>query len=110
MRFSPVHSSTLDTVVGDYAEDSVMHVGDADGTVPTVDTNDRAADAETMVYLGSLEDVVEGFFAAALAPSPLLLDQITLGMEVQVPEEEVMVGPGVVASLASQEKAKLTAW
>jgi len=87
-----------------------MHVGDADGTVPTVDTNDRAADAETMVYLGSLEDVVEGFFAAALAPSPLLLDQITLGMEVQVPEEEVMVGPGVVASLASQEKAKLTAW
>jgi len=27
-----------------------------------------------------------------------------------VPEEEAMVGPGVVASLAAQEKAKLTAW
>jgi len=27
---SPVHSSTLDTVVGVYADDSVMHVGDAD--------------------------------------------------------------------------------
>ena len=38
------------------------------------------------------------------------LDQITSGMEVQVPEEEAMVGPGVVASLAAQEKAKLTAW
>jgi len=27
-----------------------------------------------------------------------------------VPEEEAMVGPGVVASLVAQEKAKLTAW
>ena len=33
-----------------------------------------------------------------------------LGMEVQVPEEEAIVGPGVVAFLAAQEKAKLTAW
>ena len=31
-------------------------------------------------------------------------------MEVQVPEEEAMVGPGVVAFLAAQEKAKLTVW
>ena len=30
---SPVHSLALDLVVGVYAEDSVMHVGDADGTV-----------------------------------------------------------------------------
>jgi len=30
-------------------------------------------------------------------------------MEVQVPEEEMMVGTGVVAFLAAQEKAKLTA-
>jgi len=43
---SPVHSSALDTVVGVYAEDSVMHVGDADGTVAMVDTDDRAADAK----------------------------------------------------------------
>ena len=38
------------------------------------------------------------------------LDQVTLGLEVQVPEEEVMVGLGVVAFLAAQEKAKLTPW
>jgi len=62
------------------------------------------------VDLGSLEDVVEGFFAAASAPWPLSLDQVTSGMEVQVPEEEAMVGPGVVASLAAQDKATLTAW
>ena len=62
-----------------------------------------------MLDLGGLEDVVEGFFADASAPSTLSLDQVTLGMEVQVPEEETVVGPGVVASLAAQEKAKLTA-
>ena len=116
---SPVHSLALDTVVGVYAEDSVMHVGDADGTVHVgdadgtvamVDTDDPAADAEMRVDLGSLEDVVEGFFAAALAPWPLSLDQVTSGMEMQVPEEEAMVGLGVVAFLAAQEKAKLTAW
>jgi len=83
-----------------------MHVGDA----AMVDTDNRAADAEMMVDLGGLEDVVEGFFAAASAPSPVSIDQVTLGMEVQVPEEEAMVGPGVVAFLAAQEKAKLTAW
>jgi len=71
-----------------------------------VDTDDQATDAEIMVDLGGLEDVVEGFFAAASAPSPVSLDQVTLGMEVQVPEED----PGVVAFLAAQEKAKLTAW
>jgi len=38
-RVSPVHSLALDTVVGVYVEDSVMHVGDADGTVATVDTD-----------------------------------------------------------------------
>jgi len=63
-----------------------------------------------MVDLGGLEDVVEGFFAAVSAPSTVSLDQVTLGLEVQVPEEEAMVGPGVVAFLAAQEKAKLTAW
>jgi len=91
---SPVHSLALDTVVGVYAEDSVMHVGDTDGTVAMVDTDDQAADAEMMVDLGGLEDVVEGFFAAASAPSPLSLDQVTLKMEVQVPEEEAMVSLG----------------
>jgi len=107
---SPVQSSALDSVVGVFAEDSVTHVGDADGTVAMVDTDDRVADAEMMVDLSGLEDVVEGFFAAASAPWPVSLDQVTLGMDVQVPEEEVMVGPGVVAFLAAQEKAKLTAW
>jgi len=107
---SPVHSLALDSVVGVYVEDSFMHVGDADGTVAIVDTDNQAADTEMMVDLGGLEDVVEGFFAAASALSPVPLDQVTLGMEVQVPEEKAMVGPGVVAFLAAQEKAKLTAW
>ena len=47
-----------------------------------------------MVDLGGLEDVVEGFFENASVPSPLSLDQVTLGMELQLPEEEAMVGPG----------------
>ena len=55
--------------VGD--TDGTVHVGDADGTVAMVDTDDRAADAEMRVDLGGLEDVVEGFFAAASAPSPV---------------------------------------
>jgi len=87
-----------------------MHVGDAVGTVATVDTDDQAADEEMMVDLGGLEHVVEGSFADTSAPLPLSLDQVTLGMEVQVPEGEAMVGPGVVACLSAQEKAKLTAW
>ena len=85
-----------------------MHVGDADGTVAMVDTDDQAADAEMSVDLGGLEDVVEGFFAVALSPSPVSVDQVTLGMEVQVPEVEVMIDPEVVAFLTAQEKAKLT--
>ena len=105
-----MHSTALDTVVGVYADDSVMHVGDADGTVATVNTDDRAADEEMMVDLGGLEDIVEGFFADASAPSPLSLDQVSLGMEVQVPEEEATVSPGGVVSLTAQEKAKLTVW
>jgi len=100
---SPVHSSALDTVVGVYVDDSVMLVGDADGTVARVDTDDRAADEEMMVDLGGLEDVVEVFFADVSASAPLSLDQVTLGLEMHVPEEEAMVGPGVVASLAAQE-------
>ena len=66
-----MHSLALDSVVGVYAEDSVMHVGDADDTVAMVDTDDRVADAEMMVDLGGLEDVLEGFFAPASAPSPV---------------------------------------
>jgi len=95
---SPVHSLALDLVVGVYAEDSVtvMHVGDVDGTVAMVDTDDRAADAEMMVDLGGLEDVVEGFFAATSAPPSESINQTTLGLEVQVPEEEEMVSTGVV--------------
>jgi len=40
----------------------------------------------------------------------LVPDQDDLGVEVQVPEEEAMDGPGVVESLAAQEEAKLVAW
>jgi len=64
---------------------------------------DGCSETPEKVDLGGLEDVVEGFFAAASAPSPLSLDQVTLGIEVQVPEEEAMVGPGVVAFLTAQE-------
>jgi len=55
-------NDAMDTVVGVYAEESVMHVvdadgtvhvGDADGTVAMVDTDDRAVDAE-MTGLGML--------------------------------------------------------
>jgi len=67
---SPVHSSALDSVDGVHAEDSVMHVGDTDGTVAMVDMADRAADAEMMVDLGGLEDVVEGFFATVSTSLP----------------------------------------
>jgi len=67
---SPVHSLALDSIDGVHAEDSVMHVGDTDDTVAMVDTDDRDADAEMMVNLGGLADVVEGFFAPASAPSP----------------------------------------
>jgi len=105
---SPVHSSALDSVVGVYAEGSVMHVGDADVTVALVDTDDRPTDAEMLVDLDCLEDVVEGFFAVVLSPSPVSVDQVTLGMEVQVPEVEVMIDPEVVAFLTAQEKAKLS--
>ena len=89
-----MHSLALDTVVGVYADDSVMHAGDTDGAVATVNMDDQGADEEMMVDLGGLEDVVEGFFENASVPSPLSLDQVTLGMELQLPEEEAMVGPG----------------
>jgi len=60
-----VQSSASNTDVGVYADDSVVHVGDADGTVATVDTGDRAADEGMMVNVGGFEAVVEGFFADA---------------------------------------------
>ena len=43
-------------------------------------------------------------------PSPLLLDQDALGVEVQVPEEEAKDSSGAVESLAAQEEVKLTFW
>jgi len=46
LEVSPVHSLALDLVVGVHAEDSVMHVGDADGTVAMVDTDNQAADTK----------------------------------------------------------------
>jgi len=62
-----------------------------------------------MVDMGGLEDAAEGFFADASTPSSLLLDQDALGVEVQVPEEEDMDGPGVVTNLTAQKEAKLAA-
>jgi len=47
---SPVHSSALDLVVGVHAEDSVMHVGDADGTVAMVDTDDRGNSSQLTLW------------------------------------------------------------
>lgn len=38
-----------------------MHVGDADGTVASVGTDDRAADEGMMVDVGGLEDVPTAF-------------------------------------------------
>ena len=107
-----VQSSASNTDVGVYADDSVVHVGDADGTVATVDTGDRAADEGMMVDVGGFEAVAEGFFADASAPSPLLLNQDTLGVEVQVSEkkEEARDGSEMVKSLSAQEAVKLVAW
>ena len=65
-----MHSLALDSIDGVHAEDSVMHVGDTDDTVAMVDTDDRDADAEMMVNLGGLADVVEGFFATVSTSLP----------------------------------------
>ena len=46
---SPLYFLALDLVVGMYAQDTVIHVGDADATVAMVDTDDRTADATMMV-------------------------------------------------------------
>jgi len=46
-----------------------------------------ATDEEMMLDVGGFEAVVQGFFADASAPSPLLLDQDVLGVEVQVSEK-----------------------
>jgi len=45
-KISPVHPLALDSVVGVYAEDSVMHVGDADGTVAMVDKDNQVTVAD----------------------------------------------------------------
>ena len=90
--------------------DSVMEVGDAGGSVPTVDLGDGVTVEGKPEEVGGFEAVAEGFFVQAPSPSLLLLDQDALGVEVQVPEEEAMDNLGVVESLAAQEEAKLVAW
>ena len=66
-------------------------------------------DAEIMVDVGGFEAVVEGFFANASAPSPLLLDQDALGVQVQVSEEAAKDGSEMVESLSAQVAVKLVA-
>ena len=69
-----------------------------------------ATKEEMVVNVGGFEAVVEGFFADASAPSPLLLDQDALGVEVQVSEEAAKDSSGMVESLSAQEALKLVAW
>jgi len=69
-----------------------------------------ATDEEMMLNMGSFEAAVQGFFADVSAPSPLLLDQDVLGVEVQVSEEEIKDGSEMVESLSAQEAVKLVAW
>jgi len=107
---SQVQSLALHTDIGVYADDSVMHVGDADGTGATVDAGDRATGERMMVVVGDFEAVAEGFFADASAPSPLLLNQDALGVEVQVSEEAAKDGSEMGESLSAQEAVKLVAW
>ena len=58
-----------------------------------------------------LEAVAQGFFSDASSPSPLLLDQDALGVEVHVSEEEkeMQVSEEEVESLLTQEE-KLISW
>ena len=63
-----------------------------------------------MLDVGGFEAVVQGFFADASAPSPLLLDQDVLGVEVQVSEEAIKDGSEMAESLSAQEVVKLVAW
>ena len=101
-------SSVLD--FGFDTVDSVMEVGDAGGSLTMVDLGNGVAVGGMLEDVSDFEAVAEGFFVQAPSPTSLVLDQDALGVEVQVPEEEVMDGPGVVESLAAQEEAKLVAW
>ena len=55
-----------------------------------------ATDEELLLDVGGFEATVQGFFADASAPSPLLLDQDISGVEVQVSEEAVKDGSEMV--------------
>ena len=107
---SKVQSLALHTDIGVYADGSVMHVGDADGTGTTVNVGDRATGERLMVVVGDFEAVTKGFFVDASAPSPLLLNQDAFGFEVQVSEEAANDGSEMVESLSAQEAVKLVAW
>ena len=85
--------------------DSDMEVGrcDAGGSLrlATVDLVDGVAVEEMPEDVGDFEVVAAGFFVQAQSPSSLVPDQNSLGVEVQVPEEEAMDCPGVVESLVA---------
>jgi len=107
---SQVQSPSLVSDFGFDTVDSVMEVGDTAGSLITVDLGDGVAVEGMPEDVGVFEAVAEGVFVQAPSPSSLVLNQDALRVEVQVPEEEAMDGPGLVESLAAQEEAKLVAW
>jgi len=107
---SQVRSLSLFSDFGFDTVDSVMEVGDPVGSLAMLDLGGGVADEGMLEDVGSFEADAAGFFMQALLPSSLVLDQDTLGVEVQVPEEEALDGPGVVESLAAQDEEKLVAW
>ena len=69
-----------------------------------------ATDEELLLDVGGFEAVVQGFFADVSAPSPLVLYQDVLGVDVQVSEEAIKDGSEMVESLSAQEAVQLVAW
>jgi len=69
-----------------------------------------ATDEELLLDVSGFEAVAQGFFADASAPSPLVLDQDVLGVDVQVSEEAIKDGSEMVESLSAQEAVQLLAW
>ena len=107
---SQVQSLSLVSDFGFDTVDSIMVVGDAGSSLATVDLGDGVAVEGMPEDVGGFEAVAAGFFVQAPSPSSLVLEQDAMGVEVQVPEEEAVDGPGVVESLAAQEEVKLVAW
>jgi len=69
-----------------------------------------ATDKELLLDVAGFEAVAQGFLADASEPSPLVLDQDILGVDVQVSEEAIKNGSEMVESLSAQEAVQLVAW